>query len=118
MMEGYHWRVTLLNVLGISFSNCLFAFHFRCALGSPQCFSLHKLFTTSSVNPQGNCFTEMYTFIYLGWNFFYTSTKSLRGYIFTAVCLCVCLSVCLCVRCFLVNKILAERMNRFGRGFR
>ena len=29
---------------------------------------------------------------------FYTSTKSWRGYIFTAVCLCVCLSVCLCVR--------------------
>ena len=25
---------------------------------------------------------------------FYTSTKSWRGYIFTAVCLCVCLSVC------------------------
>ena len=52
----------------------------------------------------------------------YTSTKSWRGYIFTSVCLCVCLSVCLsvclCVRYFLVNKIPAERMNRFGRGFR
>ena len=31
---------------------------------------------------------------------FYTSTKSLRGYIFTAVCLCVCLCVCVCVRLF------------------
>ena len=29
--------------------------------------------------------------------FYYTSTKSWRGYIFTAVCLCVCVSVCLCV---------------------
>ena len=27
--------------------------------------------------------------------FFNTSTKSLRGYIFTTVCLCVCLSICL-----------------------
>ena len=44
--------------------------------------------------------------------FFYTSTKSWRGYIFTAVCLCVCvcvcvsvcLSVCLCVRHFLWTK--------------
>ena len=33
-------------------------------------------------------------------SYFYTSTKSWRGYIFTAVCVCVCvcLSVCLCVR--------------------
>ena len=46
----------------------------------------------------------------------YTSTKSWRGYIFTAVCLCVCVSVC--VSNFLVNKIPAERMHRFGRGFR
>ena len=45
----------------------------------------------------------------------YTSTKSWRGYIFTAVCLCVCLSVC--VRYFLVNKIPIERMNRFRRCF-
>ena len=50
--------------------------------------------------------------------FYYTSTKSWRGYIFITVCLCVCLSVSVCVRCFLVNKIPAERMNRFGRGFR
>ena len=54
---------------------------------------------------------------------FYTSTKSWKGYIFTAVCLCVCLCVCLsvCVSvcpALLVNKIPAERMNRFGRGFR
>ena len=27
-------------------------------------------------------------------HYFYTSTKSWRGYIFTAVCLCVCVSVC------------------------
>ena len=47
----------------------------------------------------------------------YTSTKSWRGYIFTAVCLCVsvCLSVC---PALLVNKIPAKRMHRFGRGFR
>ena len=32
--------------------------------------------------------------------------------------LSVSLSVCLSVRSFLVNKIPAERMNRFGRGFR
>ena len=50
---------------------------------------------------------------------FYTSTKSWRGYIFTAVCLCVCLCVCVCVRPdILVNEIPAERMHRFGRGFR
>ena len=53
------------------------------------------------------------------WNNNYTSTKSWRGYIFTAVCLRVCLSVCLCVcLMLLVNKIQAERMNRFGRDFR
>ena len=40
-----------------------------------------------------------------GWN-----PKSWRGYIFTAVCLCVCPAM-------LVNKIPAKRMNRFGRGF-
>ena len=33
-----------------------------------------------------------------------------------SVCLCVCLSVC--VSEFLVNKIPAERMHRFGRSFR
>ena len=37
-----------------------------------------------------------------------------------SVCVCVCVSVCLsvCVSNFLVNKIPAERMHRFGRGFR
>ena len=38
-----------------------------------------------------------------------------------SVCLCVCVSVCLCVcvsGSFLVNKIPAERVHRFGRGFR
>ena len=52
----------------------------------------------------------------------YTSTKSWRGYIFTPVCLCVCVCVCVCLSVcvpgFLVNKIPAERMHRFGRGFR
>ena len=43
---------------------------------------------------------------------YYTSTKSWRGYIFIAV------SVCVCVSGILVNKIPAERMHRFGRGFR
>ena len=46
---------------------------------------------------------------------FYTSTKSWRGYIFTAVCLSVCVCVC---PALLVNKIPAELINRFGRGFR
>ena len=46
---------------------------------------------------------------------FYTSTKSWRGYIFTAVCLCVCVSVCPEI---LVNEIPAEQMHRFGRSFR
>ena len=46
---------------------------------------------------------------------FYTSTKSWRGYVFTSVCLCVCLSVCVSGS-FLVKKIPAERINRFGRG--
>ena len=38
-----------------------------------------------------------------------------------SVCLsvCVCVCVCVCVSgSFLVNKIPAERMHRFGRGFR
>ena len=42
--------------------------------------------------------------------------RAWRVYIFTAVCLYVCLSVCLCV-CLLVNRILAKRMHRFGRGW-
>ena len=55
--------------------------------------------------------------IHIGIN--YISTKSWRGYIFTAVCLCVCLCVCVSVcPALLMNKILAERMNRFGCGFR
>ena len=56
---------------------------------------------------------------------YYTSTKSWRGYIFTSVCLCVCVCVCVCLSvcvsvcpALLVNKIPAERMHRFGRGFR
>ena len=50
--------------------------------------------------------------------YFYTSTKSWKGYIFIAVYLCVCLSVylsvrvCVCV-CLSANKIPAERMHRF-----
>ena len=52
-------------------------------------------------------------------NAYYTSTKSWRGYIFTSVCLCVFVCVCVCVcPTLLVNKIPAERMHRFGRGFR
>ena len=39
-------------------------------------------------------------------NLYYTSTKSWRGYIFTAVCL----SMCVCPALF-VNKIPAERIN-------
>ena len=70
-----------------------------------------------------NC-TKMIFFIF---PCIYTSTKSWRGYIFTSVCLCVCVCVCVCVSVclsvcvsgsFLVNKIPAERMHRFGRGFR
>ena len=34
---------------------------------------------------------------YLSKDHFYTSTKSWRGYIFTAVCLCVCASLSVCV---------------------
>ena len=49
---------------------------------------------------------------------YYTSTKSWRGYIFTAVCLCVCVCLSVCVSNFLVNKIPAKQMHRFGRGFR
>ena len=37
---------------------------------------------------------------------FYTSTKSWRCYIFTAVCLCVCLSVCPMFSCFLFVCVL------------
>ena len=40
--------------------------------------------------------------------------KSWRSYIFTVVCLCVCVSVS---EEMSVNKILAERMHRFGCGF-
>ena len=51
---------------------------------------------------------------------FYTSKKSWRGYIFTAVCLCVCVCLSVCVSvclALLVNKIPVKRMYRFGRGF-
>ena len=57
---------------------------------------------------------------------FYTSTKSCRGYIFTAVCRCVCVCICVCVcvcvcvslcPTLLVNKIPAKRMHRFGHVF-
>ena len=34
-----------------------------------------------------------------------------------SVCVCVCLCVCVCPA-ILLNNIPAERMNRFGRGFR
>ena len=58
-------------------------------------------------------------------SYFYTSTKSWRGYIFIAVSVCVyvcvcmyvCMSVCLSV-CLSVKKIPAKQMNQFGRGFR
>ena len=49
--------------------------------------------------------------------FNYTSTQSWKGYTFTSVCLSVCLCVCVC-ESVSVNKIPAERMHRFGRGFR
>ena len=42
-------------------------------------------------------------------SFFYTSTKSWRGYIFTAVCLCVCLCVCVSVQKFLWTKFQPNR---------
>ena len=63
---------------------------------------------------------SQYPFILCGGlNDFYTSTKSLRVYIFTAVCLCVCLCVCLSIcLTLLVNKIQAKRILRFGRIFR
>ena len=48
------------------------------------------------------------------YTFFPSSTKMWRGYIFTAVCLSVCECVCLAL---FVNKIPAERMNRFGSVF-
>ena len=55
---------------------------------------------------------------------FITPPRHRGGVIFSlqfvcvSICLCVCLSVCVCVRlCSVVNKIPAERMIRFGRGF-
>ena len=36
---------------------------------------------------------------------------------FVCLSVCVCLCVCVCV-CVSMNKIPAERMHRFGRGFR
>ena len=61
--------------------------------------------------------------------FFFTPPRNRGGVIFSlqfvcvsvclCVCVCVCLSVCLSVcPALLVNKIAAERMHRFGRGFR
>ena len=48
----------------------------------------------------------------------------LLQFIFVCMCVCVCVCVwcvcvfvCLCV-CLSVNKIPAERMHRFGHGFR
>ena len=48
--------------------------------------------------------------------FFYTSTKSWRGYIFITVSVCVCVFVCLSVGPF-VNKMSIEPMHRFGAVF-
>ena len=51
-----------------------------------------------------------------------TPPRNRGGLIFSLqfVCVCVCVSVCLsvCVSGILVNEIPAERMHRFGRGFR
>ena len=58
-----------------------------------------------------------YDFISSLFLFFYTSTKSWRGYIFTSVCLSVCVCVCVCV-CPFVNKMPIEPIHRFRRGFR
>ena len=43
-------------------------------------------------NPNGSCLLDSLDVLYY---YYYTSTKSLRGYIFTSVCLsvCVCVSV-------------------------
>ena len=55
---------------------------------------------------------------------FVTPPRNRGGVIFSlqsvcvSVCLCVCVCLSVCVSGFLVNKIPAERMNRFRRGFR
>ena len=43
---------------------------------------------------------------------------SLSVCVCVCVYVCVCVCVCVCVSGILVNKIPAERMHRFGRGFR
>ena len=51
----------------------------------------------------------------------FTPPRNRGGIIFSLqfVCVCVCVSVCISVcPAVLVNKIPAEQMNRFGRGFR
>ena len=64
----------------------------------------------------------------IGLSILFTPPQNRGGVIFSlqfvsvcvCVCVCVCLYVCLsvCVSGFLVNKIPAERVHRFGRGFR
>ena len=47
--------------------------------------------------PKGGIFLFIFLSLFLSMFVNYTSTNSWRGYIFTAVCLCVRLSVCLSV---------------------
>ena len=50
---------------------------------------------------------------------FITPPRNCGGVIFSPQFVCVCVSVCLCIcPIILVNNIPAERMHRFGRGFR
>ena len=70
------------------------------------CFILWNKLTTYGIEHYSGNSIYRFTFTY-----FYTSTKSWRDYIFTAVCLCVCVCVCVCLfvcPALLVNKIPAE----------
>ena len=71
-----------------------------------------------NLNSAGACLNGRVGFLHL-----HKIVEGLYFHFSLSVCLCVRVSVCPCVcvsvcPAFLVNKILAERMHRFGRGFR
>ena len=78
-----------------------------------ECFlfeMFHLLDSNTQIYLDKNFFFYLYyVLVYIHVFVYYTSTKSWRGYIFNAVCLCVCLSVCVCPAFFLWTKFQPNR---------
>ena len=97
---------------------CLYPILFTVGSSRPMLYrlshlALHAAFESKLSNiksARGRCRMKM-----LPWLHLHEIVEGLYFQCSLSVCLCVCLSVC---QALLVNKIPAERMNRFGRGFR